>query len=859
MARSEMMTKYLALKADYPDCLVFYRLGDFYEMFFDDAVKASELLDLTLTGRDCGDGERAPMCGIPYHALDGYLAKLVNLGEKIAICEQIGDPVKGQVMQREVVRIVTAGTLTESHLIDEKSNNFLASIYVDDKGSAIAWTDITTGECFAQKFEKSNAVELLSNKLVMLTPAEIIGNTKTYDLFQKQPIITHKVVKNVTPITDYYFSSDSAEKMIKEQFNVLSLDGLGFTDSYLISVCGALLSYIKDTQRHTMKNISKIDIIDVNNFMKLDSTAIRNLELVKTSYGGKTYGSLLWLLDKTKTGMGARTLNSWILNPLIDRDKIQERLDSVEELFNTPLIRQGLAELLKSVKDIARLSNRAVNGNITPKDCIALKNSLMAIPSLKFQLAALSSDLLNKINASIDPIEDICDLLEKTISTEDTPANTKVAGFIAKGYDKELDECRNIRDGGTMLISKMEQEEREKTGIKTLKIHYNRVFGYGIDVTNSFKDMVPPHYVRRQTLANAERYVTEELKVLEEKILTSTDRALKIEQQLYKEIVDKIASRFTTFKNTAYAIGVLDVLVAFATVSRTYSYCKPNILPSGKPLNIVDGKHPVLLAISKEQFVPNDTFLDNGDSRTMIITGPNMAGKSTYMRQVALITLLAHIGCFVPAKEADVPVTDKIFTRVGANDNLIFDQSTFMVEMTELSYILLNATKNSLIILDEIGRGTSTYDGLSIAWAVIEYITQNIGAKTLFATHYHELTELEGKMEGVKNYKVTVKEYNNTVIFLRKIMRGGANRSFGIEVAGLAGVPATITSRAKVLLKRLENTYKNININATQPIEQEKPQLSEVERIIKDININNLTPMNAFDILHDLQQKIKDN
>ena len=859
MARSEMMQKYLALKADYEDCLVFYRLGDFYELFFDDAVKASELLDLTLTGKDCGDGERAPMCGIPYHALDGYLAKLVNLGQKIAICEQIGDPVKGQVMQREVVRIVTAGTLTESHLIDEKVNNFLASVYIDEKGSAVAWTDITTGEFFAQKFDKSNALEQLSNKLVMLNPAEIIGNTKTFDVFQKLPVITHKVIKNVTPITDYYFSSTSAEKMIKEQFNVLSLDGLGLNDEHIISVCGALLSYLKDTQRHVMKNISKVDIVDVNNFMKLDSTAIRNLELVKTSYGGKTYGSLLWLLDKTKTGMGARTLNSWILNPLIDKNKIDQRLDAVEELFSSPLVRQSLSDLLKSVKDIARLSNKAVNGNITPKDCLALKNSLTALPSLKFQLSVLTSDLINKINASIDPIEDICSLLEKAICADETPSNTKNPGFIAKGFNKELDEYRSIRDGGTALIAKMEQEEREKTGIKTLKIHYNRVFGYGIDVTNSFKNLVPPHYVRRQTLANAERYVTEELKELEEKILTSTDNALRLEQALYKDVVEKIADRFTAFKNTSYAIGVLDVLVAFATVSRTYGYCKPNILPSGKALSIVDGKHPVLLAISKEQFVPNDTYLDAGDSRTMIITGPNMAGKSTYMRQVALITLMAHIGCFVPAKEADIPITDKIFTRVGANDNLIFDQSTFMVEMTELSYILLNATKNSLIILDEIGRGTSTYDGLSIAWAVIEYITEKIGAKTLFATHYHELTELEGKMDGVKNYKVTVKEYNNTVIFLRKIMRGGANRSFGIEVAGLSGVPEVVTSRAKVLLKQLEKTYKNINPDAKRNADESKPELSEVERIIKDINFNNLTPMNAFDILHDLQEKIRKN
>ena len=855
MALSPMMQHYLSIKEKHPDCLVFYRLGDFYEMFFDDAIKASKLLDLTLTGRDCGLQERAPMCGIPYHAAETYIAKAVELGEKIAICEQLSEPNAKGLVERDVIRIITGGTLTEDSLIDEKKNNFIACIYGENNLFSLAWADITTGEFFIEHLNGEKSLNLLCDKLIALNPAEIVCNNYVYEISKELPIVIHGVTVRFSPITEYYFDRSSAEQILKEQLNVITLDGFGLTDKYLINPSGALLSYLKDTQKHILYNILSVRIIDFNNYMKLDSSAIRNLELIKTMKDGKRYGSLLWLLDKTKTGMGARTLNSWILNPLINENKINSRLDGVEELYNNSLLRQSISELLKGVKDIARLSGKAANGNITPRDCLALRDSLAVLPTIKFKLSVTNAFIFNKLNNDIDAMNDVYRLLSAAIN-EDLPANTKDGGYIKEGYDKQLDDYRNLLQNSKVLIAKMEAEEREKTGIKGLRITYNRVFGYNIEVTKSYINLVPENYIRRQTLANAERYVTPELKELENGILNSEENSIKLETKLFNEIKEILLNNLAIFNRTAKALGVLDVLVAFATVSRDFGYTKPTILPAGRPLNIVGGKHPVVLAVSKEQFIANDTYLDSGDSRTMILTGPNMAGKSTYMRQVALIALLAHIGCFVPAKSAEIPIIDKIFTRVGASDNLIFDQSTFMVEMTELAYILLNATCNSLIILDEIGRGTSTYDGLSIAWAVIEYITEQLGAKTLFATHYHELTELEGKMDGVKNYKVTVKEFNNTVIFLRKIMRGGANKSFGIEVASMSGVPEVITNRAKQLLKGLERTNKN---SQKPSFESDEIKQTQVERIINDLNINNLTPMQAFQILTDLHEKIKGN
>ena len=590
--------------------------------------------------------------------------------------------------------------------------------------------------------------------------------------------------------------------------------------------------------------------------MILDVNAIKNLELTRSLRENKRYGTLLWLLDKTKTNMGARTLQNWLLNPLNKPEQIEYRLAGVEELYKNTLIRQSLSEQFRSVRDIGRLAGKISNGNLNPRDCLALAASLEVIPNLKFQLVGLNAPIISDLLAKVKDFGDIAKLLTDAIDPE-APNTLKDGGYIRPGFNQELDEYRALRENSKTIIAQMEQRERAETGIKNLKISYNRIFGYFIEVTNSFKNMVPYHYIRKQTLANAERYITEELKTLEEKILNSNEQALRLEARLFAEIKEKLLKEIESLTDASDSLGVLDCLNAFATVARENHYVRPQIVEGGRALNIVDGRHPVVEALSSEQFIPNDTYLDTGENRTMIITGPNMAGKSTYMRQVALIVLMAHIGSFVPARSAEIPLVDRIFTRIGASDNLVLDQSTFMVEMTEVANILLNATEKSLLILDEVGRGTSTYDGLSIAWAVVEYITKNLRAKTLFATHYHELTELEGVFDGVKNYKITVRELNNTIVFLRKIMRGGANRSFGIEVASLAGVPKEVTGRAKEILKDLEK-----NDLAARPRQQEfdiaseKPPKSEVERILADINLDNVTPMQAFHILGELKEKV---
>ena len=859
MALSPMMKHYLQVKEKHKDCLIFYRLGDFYEMFFDDAVKASSLLDLTLTGRDCGLEERAPMCGIPYHASETYIAKLVSMGEKVAICEQLTEPTKGALVQRDVVRIVTAGTIIENELIDDKKNNFIASVYLNDDLASISWADITTGEFFVKTFTTS-CMEGVIDSLVKIAPVEIISNESAYDVFNQIPLVKHGVLPKFNLYNEYCFKPQNAIKTLKDHFSVLTLEPFGIeNDNLAISPSGALIEYLNETQKHSIKNITSIYKENPNEFMVLDINAVKNLELVKTLKDDKRYGSLLWLLDKTSTNMGARTLQSWILSPLKDSSLIKERQDAVETLYRSALIRQGLSDLLKGVKDIGRLTGKISNGNLNPKDCIALCNSLEVLPSLKFHLTGIASTYISKIYNEIGDFSDTVNLLKNAIF-EDAPALLKDGGFIKQGFNEELDNLRKLSNNSKDILNEIEVRERESTGIKTLRIRYNRVFGYYIEVTNSFKDLVPYHYQRRQTIANAERYVTEELKDLEDKILNATEKSLKIEQEIFNKIKEFLLDKISLLNQTAKAIGELDVLNSFATVAKENNYVKPNITSDGS-CNIVGGRHPVVEAISKEQFVPNDTVLDVVDNRMLIITGPNMAGKSTYMRQVALITLMAHIGSFVPANKADIPLTDRIFTRIGASDNLILDQSTFMVEMTEVATILRNATKDSLIILDEVGRGTSTYDGLSIAWAVVEELTNKVKARSLFATHYHELTELEGKIDGVKNYKVTVKEFNGSVVFLRKIMRGGANKSFGIEVACLAGVSENVTTRAKEILKKLESNNLTKKRNVSKPdIEQETVvTTSEVERIIKDLDINNVTPMQAFQLLLDLKEKTDKN
>ncbi|MBO5328644.1 MAG: DNA mismatch repair protein MutS [Clostridia bacterium] len=855
MALSQMMQHYFSVKERYPDCIIFYRLGDFYEMFFDDAKTASALLDLTLTGRDCGLEERAPMCGVPHHAAESYIAKLVELGQKVAICEQLEEAsaAKGMV-KRDVIRVVTAGTLTDEEQLDAKANNFICCAFKNADDVALAWADITTGDFNVTEFAGAHAVKSCISYMVKLSVKEVICNDEMLFASKDIPEVSRGVLPRFSSYPAWAFNFSSAERCLLEQFKSKTLSAFSISGrENAVSVSGALLEYLKETQMHALKNIDGVKYVCDNNFLQLDTAAIRNLELVKTLGEGKKYGSLLWLLDKTKTAMGARLINGIILSPLGKKEEINYRLNGVDELFNSSVIRLGLSELLKEVKDVERISGKISNDNIMPKDCAALSASLSVIPNIKFQLAGFNSAILKDISNDLIDLSAVANLIDAAIVPDATPANFKDGGYIKNGFNSKLDEYRNMHDNAKEIIFAIEQRERDVTGIKTLRVSYNRVFGYYIEVTKSFKDKVPLHYIRKQTLANAERYTTEELKELEEKILTSQELALRLEAAIYAEIKVKLAQHIAELKKLSQAVALLDVLVSFAETAKARKYVRPQIVESCEPLIIKEGRHPVVEVISKERFIANDTLLDEGENRTMILTGPNMAGKSTYMRQNAIITIMAHIGCYVPAKSAQIPLVDRIFTRVGASDNLIFDQSTFMVEMIEVASILQNATKNSLLILDEVGRGTSTYDGLSIAWAVIEHITENIGAKTLFATHYHELTELEDKLYGVKNYKIAVKEISGGIVFLRKIMRGGANRSFGIEVASIAGVPANVTDRAKQILKRVERG----DINFVPEVENEDKELSEVEKILSEVDLNNLSPMQAFMLVGDLVEKVK--
>ena len=852
MSLSPMMRHYLEVKEKYKDCIVFYRLGDFYEMFFEDAQEVSRLLDLTLTGRDCGLEERAPMCGIPYHAADTYIAKLVGLGKKVAICEQLTEPGPGRAMvERDVIRVVSAGTLIEDSLLDEKTNNYIACAFAEGDVYALAWADITTGEFNAAEFSGEKKLGESLEMLAKLSPAEVICNDGYLLASKGQNLL--RSLPSFSCYVPWAFSLRHAEKNLLEQLGCKTLAPFGIADRpAVISACGALIEYLRETQKHALRIIDNVRFTKGGETMMLDGAAIRNLELVRTIGDGKRRGSLLWLLDKTQTAMGARMMTRLILNPLQNKEEIEERLRAVSELYEGTVVRLGIADTLKGIRDIERIAGKISNNNLTPRDCENLGASLALLPNLRFQLSGFTSAEIGRIVRGLGDFSAMAELLRSAF-IENPPVNIKEGGYIRKGYSKELDELRDIRDNGARMIAEMEAEEREKTGIKNLKIKYNRVFGYTIEVTNSFLSKVPYSYQRRQTLAGAERYVTDELRAVEEKILTSSERSLRLEEELFGKIRETLADNIGGLKKLAGAIATLDCYVSFATVAKENGYCRPEIADRGGPLCISEGRHPVVEALSKERFVPNDTRLDD-ETHTMVITGPNMAGKSTYMRQTALIVLMAHIGSFVPAKSAQIPVIDQIFTRVGASDNLIFDQSTFMVEMTEVASILLNATKDSLLILDEVGRGTSTFDGLSIAWSVLEYLSQNIRAKTLFATHYHELTELEGKIEGVKNYKVTVRETAAGIVFLRKIVRGGANKSFGIEVARLAGIPSAVTDRARQILKKLEKN--DIARGAAEDAPAENVQ-SEAERILSEIDMNNVTPIQAFNLLSDLVEKAK--
>ncbi len=871
---SEMMQHYLAIKEKYKDCLVFYRLGDFYEMFYDDAIKASQILDLTLTARDSGLEERAPMCGVPYHAVDTYIAKLVERGEKVAICEQLSDPkAGGGLVERDVVRIVSAGTLVEDTLLDETKNNYIACVSKTEESIAVAWADITTGEFFVTEFKGEGEKQLTEavSLLLRYSVAEVICNDDMALVSKNIKEIKHGALPPFSCYVPWAFNVKHAEKTLLTQFNAATLAPYGIAGKEnCISAAGALLEYLNETQKRSLANVSSIELYDRSEFLTIDSIAVRNLELVKNNAEGKKYGSLLWVIDQTKTAMGARLMRQWLLSPLKCAEKINARLNGVEELFNASVLRVGLQETLGEVKDVGRLTGKISYGNATPKDLEALKKSLEMLPSLRFRLSGFTSPILTGLLKDLPDVDDLAALLSAAIA-ENAPALTKDGGYIRAGYDSDLDELRGMREHAASLLKDMETREKERTDIRTLKIGFNRVFGYYIEVSNSFKDKVPQEYIRKQTLTNGERYITEELKQLEEKILTSEERALALEARILEYVLKQLSSRLEDLLKIAEVIANLDCLTALATVAKNRKYVRPQIVSAAGELKITEGRHPVVEALSKERFVPNDTLMDEEENRSLIITGPNMAGKSTYMRQVALIAIMAHIGSFVPAKSAQIPLIDRVFTRVGASDNLVYDQSTFMVEMTEVAAILLNATKNSLLVLDEVGRGTSTYDGLSIAWAVVEYLAEKVRAKTLFATHYHELTELENTIDGVKNYKVTVREIGGGVVFLRKIQRGGANRSFGIEVASLAGVPKDVTDRAKGILKVLEKNdvakkstislseiaaaeTSDRKITAEEPIEERK--LSEVEEILSETDVNTLSPMQALLLLSDLKEKL---
>ncbi len=856
---SQMMKSYLQLKEQYKDCIVFYRLGDFYEMFFDDAVLVSRLLDLTLTGRSCGLEERAPMCGVPYHAVDSYLAKLIALGYKVAVCEQLNTPEEAgkKLVDRDVVRVITPGTVIEDTLLDEKKNNYLACIYSGKNSCGLAWVDISTGE-FSTCQEDGASVEGVEDMLTMLAPAEIICNESAAKESEKFSEIRLGKLPKFNTYREDEFKFTKAEALLNRHFSTVSLDGFGLKgkDSS-VCACGALMSYVYETQKRALTHINTIRYVNNHSYMFMDAHTRANLEILQCARDSKRRASLLWVLDKTRTSMGGRLLYKILEQPLRNREKIQSRLDAVEELISRVKESAALDEILKDVKDIERLTSKlSYETMISPKDLLSLKQSLQAMPNIKVNLALFETQLICSINSNIFALEDIANLLDLSID-EKCPATTREGGFIKSGFSSELDEYRSANRESAAWLADIEARERENTGIKNLKVGYNKVFGYFIEVNKSVSDKLPPRFMRKQTLVNNERFITEELKNLEEKLLGSAEKAIKLEQDILKEIITELTGRISQLQSTARNVAYLDVLLSFAKVAKENNYVKPTI-SRDLSTTIKDGRHPVVEQLMKKnEFVPNDAYLDCGQDRLMIITGPNMSGKSTYMRQIALITLMAHVGSYVPAKKADIALADRIFTRIGASDDLSYGQSTFMVEMIEVAEILHNATMNSLVIMDEIGRGTSTLDGLSIAVSVAEDIAKRIRCKTLFSTHYHEMTSLEGRVEGVKNYKVTAAESKNTVIFLHKVMRGGTNKSFGIEVAQLAGLPKPVTNKAKALSKQLEKS--------PLKLEEEKDEMNLItiseNNALKDrlsvIDMDVMTPMQAFTALNELVEIAK--
>ena len=866
---SPMMQHYLKTKEEYKDCILFYRLGDFYEIFFDDAILASRELELTLTGKECGQEERAPMCGVPFHAAETYIARLIGKGYKVAICEQMEDPklAKG-IVKREVIRVVTPGTVIESNLLDEKKNNYIMAIYKNGIYFGISICDVSTGDLKATQIKETNNFSMALDEISRYSPAEIVVNELMYATTEEIAKIRERFQIYISKQEEEKFSNNSEELLNK--YNIVNEDGNEIKDindkTLCICAINGLLTYILETQKTSLAHINKITLYNNTKYMCLDINARRNLELTEKLRDKSKKGTLLWVLDKTSTSMGGRRLRRWLNDPLLDVERINKRLNAVKELKEKLILRGDITDLLKKVYDIERLVGKISYGNANGRDLISLKNSIKQLPELKRIMVSADSTLLKELYEELDTLEDIYTIIDNAI-VEEPPISVKEGGLIKKGYDEEIDKLKIATTDGKNWLIQLEADEREKTGIKGLKVGFNKVFGYYIEVTKSNISLVPDRYIRKQTLTNGERYVTEELKKLENELLGAEEKVINLEYNAFCDIREKIEKQIIRIQKTADIISTLDVLNSFATIAEDMNYCMPIVDNSGI-IDIKGGRHPVIEKILPSgAFVDNDTYLDKEDNRFSIITGPNMAGKSTYMRQVALISLMAQCGSFVPATYARLGVVDKIFTRIGASDDLSMGQSTFMVEMMEVATILKEATPNSLVILDEIGRGTSTYDGLSIAWAVAEYMSdkEKCGAKTLFATHYHELIGLEEKIQGVKNYSIAVKERGEDIIFLRKIVSGGTDESYGVHVAKLAGVPQVVTKRSNEILKTLER--KSILGNQKQEKENKKVttgqldmynyKLAEIAHELDKVDLNNLTPIDALNTLVKIKEKMK--
>lgn len=871
-----MMQHYIDTKNEYKDCIIFYRLGDFYEMFYEDAKVVSRELEIALTAKSCGLEEKAPMCGVPYHSAEGYLTKLVKKGYKVAICEQVEDPkeAKGMV-KREVVRIVTPGTNIDSNSLDETKNNYIMSIVNMDNQFGLSACDVTTGDFFVTEVDEKRS---LIDEINKFSPSELVCNEAFLLCNDEIENIKYNFNTSVSALNNHYYEEHSSTEVLKEHFKVENIGALGLKDFEVGSVsAGGLLSYLIETQKSSLKQLNNIKTYVCGNYMLLDASTRRNLELTETLRDKEKKGSLLWVLDKTRTAMGARTLRQMVEQPLVNPRDINNRLDVIEELCNDVYNREEIREYLGAVYDLERLITRVSYETANPRDLIALKNTIGTIPHIKSLIKDYKSELFVTMNKEIDELRDIYTLIDETIDEDEPPISIKDGGIIKSGYNKDVDRFRVAKTEGKQWIASLQEKEREKTGIKNLKIKNNNVFGYFIDVTNSYLDMVPDYYIRKQTLTNSERFFTTELKDMENTIINSHDKLVSLEHEIYKNVINTINNNIVRIQNSAKILAYIDVFTSLSHISEKNHYVRPNLNSKGV-IEIKAGRHPVVEKMMKDSiFVDNDTYLDLKNNRVSIITGPNMAGKSTYMRQVALITLMTQIGCFVPADYANISIVDRIFTRVGASDDLASGQSTFMVEMNEVANILRNATSSSLLILDEIGRGTSTFDGLSIAWAVVEHIANPklIGAKTLFATHYHELTELEGKINGVNNYCIAVKENGDDIVFIRKIVPGGADKSYGIQVAKLAGVPESVINRAKEIINELiENDIADIAKSITVKTKAPKaPKLDDVdmsqmsifdtikdEDIIKElreVDVNNLTPVEAMNKLNELSNKVR--